>query len=193
MFFCFSFYLFYLLGRGSRSSACLRSWNNHEDLHATTEAEHQMECRLLLNVVVRKGLTILELLARKDQALLIRRDALLILNLLLHILDAVARLNIYRDRLTRECLHENLHAAATETQDQMECRLLLNIVVRKSLAILKLLAREDQALLIRRDALLVLNLLLNILNAITRLNIERDRLASKSLNENLHFVCSSLV
>ena len=152
-----------------------------------------MECRLLLNIVVSKCLSVLELLARKDQALLIRRDALLILNLLLHILDAVARLNIYRDRLTRECLHENLHAAATETQDQMECRLLLNIVVRKGLAILELLAREDQALLIRRDALLVLNLLLNILNAVARLNIERDRLASKSLNENLHFVCSSLV
>ena len=152
-----------------------------------------MECRLLLNIVVSKCLSVLELLAREDQALLIRRDALLVLNLLLHILNAVARLNIYRDRLTCEGLDENLHAAATETQDQMECRLLLNIVVRKSLAILKLLAREDQALLIRRDALLVLNLLLNILNAIARLNIQRDRLASKSLDENLHFVYSSLV
>ena len=146
-----------------------------------------MECRLLLNIVVSKCLSVLELLARKDQALLIRRDALLVLNLLLHILNAVARLNIYRDRLTCECLHENLHAA-TETQDQMECRLLLNIVVRKGLTILELLAREDQALLIRRDALLVLNLLLHILNAVARLNIERDRLASKSLDENLHFV-----
>jgi len=75
----------------------------------------------------------------------------------------------------------------------MECRLLLNIVVSKCLSVLELLAREDQALLIRRDALLVLNLLLHILNAVARLNIESDRLASKSLNENLHFVYSSLV
>jgi len=70
----------------------------------------------------------------------------------------------------------------------MECRLLLNIVVSKCLSVLELLARKDQALLIRRDALLVLNLLLHILNAVARLNIQRDRLASKSLDENLHFI-----
>ena len=68
-----------------------------------------MERRLLLDIVVTQRLTILELLARKDQTLLIRRNALLVLNLLLHVLDAVARLNIQRNRLARKSLHENLH------------------------------------------------------------------------------------
>ena len=46
----------------------------------------------------------------------------------------------------------------------MECRLLLNVVVTQRLSILQLLARKDQALLVRRDALLVLDLLLDVLN-----------------------------
>ena len=48
---------------------------------ATTETEDQMEGGLLLDVVVGQGATILELLAGKDQSLLIGRDALLILDL----------------------------------------------------------------------------------------------------------------
>ena len=41
----------------------------------------------------------------------------------------------------------------------MKGGLLLNVVVRESAALLELLAGEDQALLIRRDALLVLDFL----------------------------------
>ena len=41
-----------------------------------------------------------------------------------------------------------------ETEKQVECRLLLDVVVRQCAAILKLLTSKDQALLIRRDALL---------------------------------------
>jgi hypothetical protein len=52
-----------------------------------------MERRLLLNVVVAQGAAILELLASKDQALLVRRNALLVLNLALDIVDRVAALH----------------------------------------------------------------------------------------------------
>ena len=41
----------------------------------TTEAEHKVECALLLNVVVAQGATVLQLLAGEDEALLIRGDA----------------------------------------------------------------------------------------------------------------------
>ena len=44
-------------------------------LATTTKAEHQVEGGLLLNVVVVKGATIFELLASKDQTLLIGRNA----------------------------------------------------------------------------------------------------------------------
>ncbi len=53
---------------------------------------------------------------------------------------------------------DDTHAAATETEHEMEGGLLLNVVVGKGAAILQLLAGEDQALLIRGNALLVLDL-----------------------------------
>merc|ERR1712070_49125 len=49
--------------------------------HATAQAKHQVQRRFLLDVIVGEGATVLQLLARKDQALLVRRDALLVLDL----------------------------------------------------------------------------------------------------------------
>lgn len=48
-------------------------------LATTTQAKHQMESGLLLDVVVRKRTTVLKLLACKDQALLIWGDSFLVL------------------------------------------------------------------------------------------------------------------
>jgi len=68
-------------------------------LTTTTKAEHEVKGRLLLDVVVAKGAAILELLASKDKTLLIRGDALLVLDLLLYILDGVRGLDIKSDGL----------------------------------------------------------------------------------------------
>ena len=82
-----------------------------EDLHSSTKPKHQVEGRLLLDVVVLEGAAILELLTSEDEALLVRRDALLVLDLLLHVVDRVARLDVERDRLAGEGLDENLRGA----------------------------------------------------------------------------------
>ena len=71
-----------------------------------------MQRRLLLDVVVGERAAVLELLAGEDEALLVRRDALLVLDLLLHVLDRVRRLHVESDGLARESLDEDLHAAA---------------------------------------------------------------------------------
>ena len=73
------------------------------------QAQDEVQRRLLLNVVVGERAAVLELLARKDQALLVGRDALLVLDLCFHVLDGVGRLDVQRDRLARERLHEDLH------------------------------------------------------------------------------------
>ena len=62
--------------------------------------------------------TILELLAREDEALLVRRDALLVLDLRLHVVDGVRSLHVQRDRLARQGLHENLHSKCFREQMQ---------------------------------------------------------------------------
>jgi hypothetical protein len=61
--------------------------------------------------------------------------------------------------------------------------LLLDVVVGKSAAVLQLLASEDQALLVRRNALLVLDLRLDIVDGVGGLNLKSDGLASQSLDD----------
>ena len=170
----------------------LASQGLHEDLHATSQAQDQVESGLLLDVVIRKGAAILQLLARKDQALLIRWDPLLILDLGLHIVDGVAGLDVQGDGLASQGLHEDLHATS-QAQDQVERGLLLDVVIRKGAAILQLLARKDQALLIRWDPLLILDLGLHIVDGVAGLDVQGDGLASQGLHEDLHgFLCANL-
>ena len=76
----------------------------------TAEAKHQVKGGLLLNVVVRESATVLELLASEDEALLIGRDALLVLDLGLHVVNGIGWLDLKGDGLAREGLNEDLHA-----------------------------------------------------------------------------------
>ena len=59
----------------------------------------------------------------------------------------------------------------------MEGGLLLDVVVREGPAILELLAGEDESLLVRGDALLVLDLGLDVVDGVGRLHLEGDSLA----------------
>ena len=95
-----------------------------------------MKSRLLLDVVVREGAPILELLTREDEALLVWGNAastlsawrpptstahktspLLVLDLGLHIVDGVGRLHLKGDCLPRKGLDENLHRSLPELFD----------------------------------------------------------------------------
>merc|ERR1712203_1269238 len=78
---------------------------------ATAQTQHQVKSGLLLNVVVRQRAAVLQLLPSEDQALLVWRDAFLVLDLRLHVVDGVARLHIQCDGLSRQRLDEDLHAA----------------------------------------------------------------------------------
>ena len=75
----------------------------------------------------------------------------------LDVVNGVRRLDVESDGLAREGLHEDLHAPA-EAQHQVQRGLLLDVVIGQRPAVFELLPREDQALLIRRDPLLVLDL-----------------------------------
>jgi hypothetical protein len=60
---------------------------------------------------------------------------------------------------------------------------LLDVVVGEGSAILKLLASKDQALLVRRNALLILNLRLDVVDGIGGLDLKSDSLASEGLDD----------
>ena len=60
----------------------------HEDLHATPQAQHQVQRALLLDMV-RQSPPIFELRPSEDQTLLVRRDAVIVLDLGFHVVDRV--------------------------------------------------------------------------------------------------------
>jgi len=71
-----------------------------------------VEGRLLLDVVVRQGAAILELFAGEDEALLVRGNSFLVLDLGLHGLDSIRSLNFKGNGLSGQGLNEDLHTTA---------------------------------------------------------------------------------
>jgi hypothetical protein len=125
------------------------------------------------------------LLSSEDESLLIGWDSLLILDLGLDVLDGVCWLDIKGDGLTGQGLDEDLHTTS-ESKNEMESGLLLDVVVRKSSAIFQLLTGEDESLLIWGDTFFVLDLSLDIFDGVCWLDIEGDGLACEGFDEDLH-------
>ena len=144
-----------------------------------------MEGALILDVVVLQCSAVLELFTSEDEALLVGRDAFLVLNLGLDVLDGVGGFDVEGDGLACESLDEDLHATA-ESQDEMESRFFLDIIILESPAIFKLFAGENESLLIWGNTFFVLDLCLHIFNCVRWLNIQGDGLASESLHKDLH-------
>jgi hypothetical protein len=59
------------------------------------------------------------------------------------------------DGLAGEGLDEDLHSTA-KTEDQVECALLLDVVIGEGAAVFKLLVDEDKPLLVQGDSFIVL-------------------------------------
>merc|ERR1712110_1297798 len=116
------------------------------------KAENQVESGPLLDVVVSQSAAIFQLLSSENQSLLIRRNAFLVLDLLLDLLDGVGALDLKGDGLSGQGLDEDLHAT-TKAENQVESGLLLDVVVSQGATVLELLASEDKTLLIGRNTL----------------------------------------
>ena len=157
-----------------------------EDLHSSSKSEDEMESGLLLDVVVREGSAVLELLSSEDKSLLIWWDTFLILDLSFDVLDGVSWLDVKGDGLSGKSLNEDLHTSS-KSEDEMESGLLLDVVVGEGSAVLELLTSEDESLLIWWDTFLVLDLGLDVFDGVCWLNIEGDGLSCEGLDENLHF------
>jgi hypothetical protein len=72
-----------------------------------------------------------------------------------------------------------------KTEDQVKGRLLLDVVVRKGAAVPKLLSSKNKSLLVRGNAFLILDLGLDVVDSVRRLDIECDGLSGKGLDEDL--------
>merc|ERR1719334_3140522 len=133
-----------------------------KDLHASTESQDKMEGGFLLDVVVAQSTTIFQLFPSEDETLLIWWNTFFVLDLRLHIVDGVTGFNLQGDRLPCQGFDEDLHAP-TESQDKMEGRFLLDVVVAQCTAVFQLFASEDETLLIWWDTFFVLDLRFHII------------------------------
>ena len=91
----------------------LLGFGNHRDCplgHAPTKGHHEVQHGLLLGIVVRDRVAILELLVVEDQALLLFRDALLVLDDGFEGGDGGVGLHNDSDGLACGDRHEDLHA-----------------------------------------------------------------------------------
>merc|ERR1711868_303932 len=144
-----------------------------------------MQSTFLLDIVIRQGSSIFQLLSSEDQSLLIWGNSFLVLDLGLDIFNGVRWLNLKGDGLASQGLDKNLHTS-TKTENQMQSGFLLDVVVRERTAIFKLFAGKDQPLLVWGNAFLVLDLSLDIFNGVRWLYLKGDGLASQGLDKNLH-------
>ena len=151
-----------------------------------------MKSRFFLYIVVAQSSPILKLLSSKDEALLIRGNTFFILNLSLHILNGIWGLDVQGDGLASKGLNEDLHGTTTESEDEMKGWLFLDVVVAEGSAVFELLSSENEALLIGRDALLVLDLGLDVLDSVDWFDIKSDSLSCKCLYEYLHLLFALL-
>ena len=113
---------------------------------STTKTKYEMEGALLLDWVVINCFTVLEFFTSEDEALLVGRDAFLVLNPNLDVLDGVGGFDLEGDGLACS-LDEDLYGT-TEFKDEMESRFLWDIIILESTAIFKLFAGENESLLI---------------------------------------------
>ena len=152
---------------------------------STSESQHKMEGWLFLDVVIWKSSSILKLLSGEDKSLLIWWNSFLILDFGFDILNGVSWFNIKGDGLSSESLYEDLHTSS-KSEDQVESRFFLNVIVRKGSSIFKLLSSEDKSLLIWWDTFLILDFSFNVLNGVCWLNVKSNGFSGKGLDEDLH-------
>ena len=77
-------------------------------------------------------------------------------------------------------------SAAPQPQHQMQRGFLLHVVVSERAPVLQLLSRENQSLLVRGNAFLVLNFALHHVDRVRRLHFQRHSFASQRLDKDLH-------
>jgi hypothetical protein len=81
--------------------------------------------------------------------------------------------------------------STSESEDQVESWFLLYVVVWEQSAVFQSFSSEDESLLVGRDSFLVLDLGLDLGNAVRNLNFQGYGFSSESFDEYLHSTSES--
>ena len=83
----------------------------HEEFHATSKSEDQVEGGFTLDVIIAEGTSIIKLNTREDESLLVRGNTFFVLNHSFELLNSEVRGDIARDGLPCQGLDVNLMGA----------------------------------------------------------------------------------
>ncbi|KAJ0955744.1 hypothetical protein HanPSC8_Chr01g0006401 [Helianthus annuus] len=144
-----------------------------------------MKSGLLLDVVIRQGSAIFELLSGEDQPLLVWWNTFFVLDFSFDIVNCVRALYFKSDCLSGERFNKDLHTTP-QSENKVKCGFLLDVVVSEGSAVFELFSGEDKPLLVWGDSFLVLDFGFDIVDRVGALYFESDCLSGKSLNEDLH-------
>merc|ERR1719503_103271 len=94
-------------------------FNVSKGSETTSESMDQVESGFFLDVIVRKGSSILKLLSSENKSLLVWWDSFFVLDLGLDVFNSVCWLNIEGNGLSSKSLDEDLHSSS-KSKDQVE-------------------------------------------------------------------------
>ena len=158
-----------------------------ESLHKNSQTGRQVLWKvknwLLLNVVISECVVIFQLLACKEETLVVWWNSLLVLDFGFHFFDCVPDPNLKSNGFPSESLHKNHSGLA---QHKVKSWLCLNVVISKCVVILQLLACINETLLAWWDSFLIVELGFQIFNCVTDLKLESDDFPSESLHKDLN-------
>ena len=97
-------------------------WKKRKDQSRSSRRRGRGRKLTLLNVVIRKGSTVLELLSGKDKSLLVRRNTLLVLDLGLNVVDGIGRLDLEGDGLSSQARKEKERGRSAKGLDASRSR-----------------------------------------------------------------------
>lgn len=90
---------------------------------------------------------------------------------------------LYLLALLDELAKGGLHDATLQRKSQVQGGRFIDVVFCQSATILQLFARKSQTLLVRRNALLDLDISVDVFGGVAGLNLEGDGLSSQGLTE----------
>merc|ERR1711963_169158 len=114
----FGFDIFNGIGWLNFKGYCLSCKSLDPHLHSTSQPKNQMKSRLFLDIVVRESSSIFQLLASKDQPLLVWGNSLLVLDFGFDIFNRIGWLNFQGNGFSCKSFHEDLHSTS-QPQNQM--------------------------------------------------------------------------
>jgi hypothetical protein len=144
-----------------------------------------MESRFFLNVIVAESSSIFKLFSSENESLLIGWNSFFVLDFSFNIFYWVSAFNFESDCFSSQGFDKDLHTSS-KSQDQVESRFFLDVIVAESSSIFKLFTSENESLLIGWDSFFVLDFSFYVFNCISCIYFESDCFSSKSFDKDLH-------